>query len=216
MDLETIIVLTLAAGGMLLVAGLWRLRRLKSLTGLNLLGSGLLLLAFALVLGGVAANLYTYQRFTREQVVARLDFRRLGDQHYLARLRMVDGRSLDTEMSGDEWQLDGRILKWQGPAVWAGMDPLFRLERLSGRYRDIEQERTAPRSVDPLAPETGLNLWQMARTLGRWLPWVDAVYGSSVYLPMADDARYLVSISHNGLVARPDNDVSERAVRAWE
>ena len=44
---------------------------------------------------------------------------------------------------------------------------------------------------------------------------VDATYGSAVFLPMNDAARYSISISRNGLVARPDNAIAREAVSNW-
>jgi len=48
--------------------------------------------------------------------------------------------------------LDARLIRWELPALLAGAPPLYRLERLSGRYGDIKQEREAQRTVpDPAA-----------------------------------------------------------------
>ena len=66
-----------------------------------------------------------------------------------------------------------------------------------------------------LGPKPALDLWLLARAYPRWLPFVDAVYGSATYLPMADGARFQVTISQTGLVARPTNDAAEAAVGAW-
>lgn len=216
MNIEIVVFLLLLCAALLLVAGLLVLRRLRIVAGAGLLGTALLMLASALVLGGFAANLYTYQRLTHEQEVAHIDFRSLGPQHFLARLRLTDGRSLDKEILGDQWQLDARILKWRPPAALTGMNTVFRLERLSGRYHDPEQARNGPYSVHSLAADSGLNLWETARSLSEWLPWVDAVYGSASYLPMADQARYVVTVSSSGLVARAENEAAKRSVRTWE
>ena len=64
-------------------------------------------------------------------------------------------------LSGDEWQLDARVLKWKGWANLFGLDAQYRLERVSGRYRDIEQERTGERTVYALAENPGLDLWKV-------------------------------------------------------
>jgi hypothetical protein len=36
------------------------------------------------------------------------------------------------------------VLKWKLPALLAGVPPLYRLDRLSGRYDDPAQEASAP------------------------------------------------------------------------
>jgi hypothetical protein len=55
----------------------------------------------------------------------------------------------------------------------------------------------------------------MAKKYKRWVPWVDALYGSATYMPMVDGASYTVSFSLTGLLARPSNDIARKAVSQW-
>lgn len=147
--------------------------------------------------------LHGYDRLTSEMPVARLSFDRAGDQQWLARLDLADGRALQLPLSGDEWQLDARVLKWRPYAVIAGLDPVFKIDRLSGRYRNIDQERAQAKSAHDLANDGALDLWQLARAYPRWLPFVDTEYGSGAYLPMREGVEYEVTLSPlGGLVAR--------------
>jgi hypothetical protein len=115
---------------------------------------------------------------------------------------------------GDDWQLDARVLKWKGWANLLGLDAQYRLERISGRYRDIEQERRDERTVYALSQNPGLDLWELSNRYRRWLPFVDAMYGSATYLPMAETARYEVKMTQTGLIARPMNAAAESAAGA--
>ena len=192
----------------LLRAHFFAASRSALLTLLFVAGSGFLF-AFSL-------TLHTYARLTYEQPVAHLSFVALGPQLYTATLVRAPSGDVETfALNGDEWQLDARVLKWRGFANLLGLDARYRLERLSGRYADIEQEKTAPRSVYGLGEAPALDLWLLARAYPRFLPFVDAVYGSATYLPMADGARYQVTISQTGLIARPTNDAAQAAVGAW-
>jgi hypothetical protein len=147
--------------------------------------------------------LHGYDRLTSEVPVARLSFARSGDQQWLAHLRLADGRQLELALAGDEWQLDARVLKWRPYAVIAGLDPVYKIDRLSGRYRDIELERSRSRSAHDLAGDGALDLWQLARAYPKWLPFVDTEYGSGAYLPMREGVEYEVTLSPlGGLVAR--------------
>jgi hypothetical protein len=47
------------------------------------------------------------------------------------------------------------------------------------------------------------------------LPFVDAVFGNAVYLPMADGARYQVTLGQSGLIARPLNESARDATKGW-
>jgi len=160
-------------------------------------------------------DLLTYQRLTREQDAARLEFSRIGDRHYNARLEYPGKNVQSFELLGDEWQIDARVLKWRPLANLFGFDTVYRLERISGRYRDIESERNAKRSVYALNEPAFLDIWQIARRYKDNLRWVDALYGSAIFLPMANDAQYQVSVSQSGVLARPLNEAARQAVGSW-
>jgi hypothetical protein len=120
-------------------------------------------------------------------------------------------------LDGDEWQLDARIVKWRpAAAVMFGLEPRYRLERLSGRYRDLAREQSAVRTVHGLGDARWPQLAEIVDQSFRLLPWVDAYYGSSAFLPMAHGAAYRVQASQSGLVARPANAAAERAVATWK
>jgi hypothetical protein len=204
---ETIAIALAALGALLGVAGLRRLFQGRFVAAL---GSGLVgvaLVAAALAIFGVAANLHTYARLTHEQPVAELSFERTGEQRWRATLRRLPSNEIwKLDLAGDEWQLDARVLKWRGWANLLGFDARYRLERISGRYRDVAQERSAPRTVHELGESAGIDLWALSQTHPRWLPFVDAIYGSAAYLPIAEGTRYEVTLGQAGLIARPKKE----------
>lgn len=201
----------------LLFASLRRFRRLKVVRGaLYLLVGGIVLLV---VTGAalVAANLFTYARLTHEQEAARVTTRRLAERHYAVTLHAA-GRPAPShyELRGDEWQLDARVLKWRGMGNLLGLDTVYRLERLSGRYADLPSELGAPRSVHALAQDPGVDFWSLARRYHAYLPLADALYGSAAYVPLAEGAEYSVTVSASGLVVRPANDAARKALGGWK
>ena len=201
-------------GVILFLLGVQRVWRRRVMTG-SLEGLvGLLLLAVAALVAAIFMNLYTYDRLTHESPVAEVRFQGIEPQHFWADV-MIKNNTQTLDLRGDEWQIDARVLKWHGAAVLIGFDTLYRLDRLSGRYRDLSKERTGPRTVYSLSEEPGLDLWMIAKRYARWIPWVDAVYGSATYMPMVDGAHYTVSVSSSGLLARPANDIARKAVGEW-
>ena len=137
-------------------------------------------------------------------------------QRYAVALITPDGMRREIELAGDDWQLDARVIKWNPTAVVLGAPPLYRLDRIGGRYRDAALERTAPRTVVALAATPApLDLWHLKRCFPDWLPWIDADYGSAAYLPLVDGGRFAVTLAAaGGLVARPsDEDTAERVRR---
>lgn len=199
----------------LLTNGFHHLRRRRIVRGCAHGAGGLLAggLVIAAILIGI--NLLTYSRFTAEQSVGEIGFVALGHEHYEATLASSDGETVNVVLAGDEWQLDARIIKWKGLGTLLGLPPLYRLERLSGRYESIAETLHKPGSAVELAERRGLSLWDLAHGYARWIPMVDASYGTATYLPMADGAQYVIDMSNTGLLARPANAAARQAVARW-
>ena len=143
------VVLLIAVFGLLLLAlacqRLFRARFVAA-AGSGLMGA--LLLAGAALFFVVSLNLHTYNRLTYEQPVAEIVFEARGPQRYRATLAQVPSGELQMFMlAGDEWQLDARVIKWTPRAVQLGAEPLYRVERLSGRYRDLAQAQSTVPSI---------------------------------------------------------------------
>jgi hypothetical protein len=160
-----------------------------------------LIAAFAVIgLGGL--NIFTYHRFTDEAAVATLEFAARGPRSYQVVITPAGQSQLGVVLEGDEWQLDVRMIKWTDWLTFLGESPLYQLDRLSGRYVDIEEARSKGQTMHELNDNSGIDIWALARRAGEWAPGIDAAYGSSVYLPMGDGLSYEVSISRTGLLAR--------------
>jgi hypothetical protein len=198
------------------IAAVRRLRRVQLVSGTMyfLLGGIVVLLAAGAAL--VAMNLYTYARLTHEQEVARVSIRQLGERHYVVSVQPRKAPARHFQLRGDEWQIDARVLKWRPIGNLLGFDTVYRLERLSGRYGDITQERNAARTVYTLAEDPGLDFWSLLRKHHEYVPLADALYGSAAYVPMAEGAEYAVAVSASGLVVRPGNDAARKAVGGWK
>lgn len=191
---------------------LWRRRLISgTLEGLT----GLLLLALSMLAGALFINLLTYDRLTHEKQIAEIRFQARAPQLFWAYVAPAKKDPGIFEMRGDEWQMEARVLKWRRMALVFGFDTVYRLDRLSGRYHDIHQERSGPRTVYSLSEEPGLDIWTLVRRHARWIPWVDTFYGSATYMPMADGAHYGIFISASGLFARPQNDIAQKALSGW-
>jgi len=193
----------------------WRSRRRFAACHRGLWSLVFLLLALLGTLGGTA--LLGYRRLASEALVAKLDTRLLGPQRYAVDVEFPDGSRRTVELGGDEWQLDARVIKWDVRAVALGAPPLYRLDRISGRYRDTTQESAAGKSVVGLSSPVPVDLWQMKQRFPEWLPWVDADYGSAAYLPLVDDGHFTVTLAAaGGLVARPaDSATADKLKSAW-
>lgn len=176
----------------------------------GLIGIGSLLII--VLLGYLVVDLAAYRALRAETTIATLAFTQLDSQRFEVTLARIDEETSERfELTGDEWQLDARILTWTGPLTVLGMEPVYRLERLSGRYRDLAQERSGDRRIHSLEERR----WLSMRQFEPWLPWVDARFGSAAYLPMVDAGVFEVGLTARGLIARPVNEPARAAVGTW-
>jgi len=200
-----LVLMTLSA--LFIVLGIKRFYRGKIISaGIQSLSGAFLFLAGILFMS-VAANLYSYDRLTYEQDIGKLTFSQLGEQKFKVEITYKNqNKTNGFILNGDEWQMDARIIKWHGWAQLLGLNAQYRLERISGRYSDIDDERAKPRSVHSLEQNDNIDYWKIINNYKKWLPWIDAQYGSAAYLPMADKSTFTVSLTQTGLIARTSQD----------
>ncbi len=173
----------------------------------------LVTLAIGVTFGLVATMLIGYHRLGSEARVATVETRQLAPQRYAVDLTFPDGSRRSAEIEGDQWQLDARIIKWRSTALLLGAQPLYRLDRLSGRYRRIE-DTTKPMTAIDLSGDDLFDLADVKQRFPTWLPWIDADYGSAAFLPLLDNGRFDVTLSAaGGLVARPADEATETMLK---
>jgi hypothetical protein len=215
MTFTALIAVCALLGVLFFIAAIRRLRRRRVLGGMAHGGAALIFFLAAACAVLIGTNLRTYQRLSYEQPAGELQFTKQGDRAFEARLSYPDGERASFALRGDEWQVDARVLKWHAFANLVGFDAAYRLERISGRYTHIEDERSQPRTVYDLHTAGRIDPWELVHRYRSWIPWMDALYGSATFLPMADGALYEINVSQSGLIARPLNQAARDSVGSW-
>lgn len=189
-------------GALLVLAGLVALFRLR-VTGFVLRTLlGLLLISLGGLAGAVAVGTQGYRALTREDVAGRIVVQPSGPQRFTATLRYPDGREAAYDLAGDEVYVDAHIIKWKPIANFVGLHTAYELGRVAGRYRDIGQERSAPRTVYALGPERPVDLFELRRRYAFLAPLFDAEYGSASFVPVTGRAELELRVSTTGLLIR--------------
>ena len=211
MDFGLVSISLLIIAALLILAGLKLLFKrnwfIQFLRGFG--GFGLLLLAFIIIMSGL--NIATYSQLSTGEEIANISFKKVNNQNFDAVVVNVQtGEQSTFNIDGDMWQVDARVLK-----LFLSSTPFYKLERISGRYYSLDQERTNNRSVYPLAGQSmGFDLWSMFQ--GQSIGLLSANYGSATFLPMADDSVFSVSIGSSGLVSKPVNSTAKSIVNEWQ
>jgi hypothetical protein len=156
-----------------------------------------------LVAGLTGISLHGYHRLTHEAIAATLSVTPTGPQRFDATLTLPDGRTRIYRLAGDEIYIDAQIVKWKPAANLLGVHTWWSLDRIAGRYRSIEQERSAERTIHSIGDDSRWVDLAGSRQRFAWLaPLYDASYGSASFVPVSGPARLELRVSTTGLLIR--------------
>lgn len=176
---------------------------------------GLAFVALAGLIALLAYDVLSYRALPVDKPLATISFKADGGAYRVNLLQGSEENSVLLE--GDLWQLDARLLQWKGLAQLIGLQPGYRLEKLSGRFLSIEQQNLAQRTRVDLAHSLyGVDLWRWLRLNQRDLFIFDPQAVRVTYLPIADNAVYTISLSPTGLLAEPMNQAARQALQDWQ
>ena len=191
-----------ALGALFLLGAIIALFRARALGFAMRLLAAMALLALGALFGAIAIGTQGYRALTREDLAARIVVQPTGAQRFSATVRFADGREASYDLAGDEIYVDAHILKWRPLANVLGLHTAYELGRLAGRYRELGEERRAPRTVYLLGTERPLDLFSLRQRHAFLAPLVDAQYGSATFVPVTERAELEVRVSTTGLLMR--------------
>jgi hypothetical protein len=181
------------------LAALWQLRAVRFMAA-TVCAAALLALGAASATAGM--GLAGFRALMHEEVAARIIVEPKGPQRLAAVVHFPDGRETPFELAGDEIYVDAHILKWKPLASWLGVHTAYELDRVGGRYRNVDQERSAPRTVYSLARTRMVDLFELRQRHAFLAPLLDAEYGSATFVAVNRPMRLEVRVSTTGLLLR--------------
>lgn len=178
------------------------LKEKKWFKGAGKIVQWLLFLSLAGFFAVMALGLRGYEAFTREDAIARISVGPSGEERFTVFFDFPDGSRREFTLSGDELYVDAHVLKWKPLGNLLGLHTLYELDRVSGRYRNLEKEKVKPRTVFALSEKKAVNLFDLRHRYPvlRWF--VDAQYGSATFIPAGEEEKLVLRISTSGLLIR--------------
>ena len=165
-------------------------------------GGAALFLALSALGATLAASTQGYRALTGEEVALTVTTLPTGTRAFQALVEFPDGRDTTFMVQGDQVLVDAHILKWHYLANVLGLRTQYELDRLTGRYRDMESERQLDRTVHSLKSGKPVDLFDLVNRYSILALLVDAEYGSATYVEVDEPARFEVLVSTTGLLAR--------------
>ena len=152
----------------------------------------------------LAAFVQSFQNFTKEELVAEVRCRPIEDGTRAMLFEMtpiVNNKKQEPVgfiLTGDQWALEGDILKWDNWLNFAGLHTMYKLTRVRGRYVNSFDEVNQQPSVYSLVEKEEDPRWRWLYKYGYRLRFVDAVYGNTVFNYPSEDNMFQVFVTTSG------------------
>lgn len=178
-----------------LVSGLSTLRKRRYSKGIEYFLLAFVMIALSGLFAAATFALKGYRAFTYEETAAVVEVIPVGERRFSAQVRFSDGGLEVYHLHGDEIYIDARILKWKPIFNMLGLHTAYQLDRIGGRYRDIEEERKGDRTIYRLAPDRPLDMFELARRYEFLSPILDAEYGSATFTAADRPSTFEIRVS---------------------
>ncbi len=142
----------------------------------------LLMLTLSLLFGVISFSIQGYNALIKEELAASVEILPVTEQSFSAKIIFPDGDEKEYDIDGEEFYIDAHILKWKSVANLFGLHTFYELDRVSGRYTNIEDEKYKKRTVYSLAKERAIDIFKLRLDYPFLSFLVDAQYGSATFI----------------------------------
>jgi len=204
--MENLLVLLTAVCGVLsilfFIVTFKAVRKKKVIRSTIRLLCALLCLSLALLFGAISIAIQGYRALTHEEIAAVVRTEPLGAKSFMAHFKFPDGRETSYKLAGDALYVDAHILKWKPLVNILGLQTAYDLDRVAGRYMDLKDELSGPRTVFSISRNKVLNIFNLRQRYFALSPLLDAEYGSAAFINMDKAAELEIRVSTTGLLIR--------------
>jgi hypothetical protein len=103
-------------------------------------------------------------------------------------------------LRGQQWTIEGHILKWDDWLNFLGLTPMYKLTRVRGRYLRAEDETRKPATAFSLVENEGDPRWRWLYRYGARLPFITGVYGNTVFTFPSDTRAFHIYVTASGFM----------------
>jgi hypothetical protein len=174
--------------------------KVKKKIGLGSLWSAFLFFLILLLAGACMFSLSlfarTYSLLNNDQRIGTVTAFKTDNGLQMRYTEEITGARHVFPLAGDQWMIQGYILRWKPFLRFLGAKPYYRVTRFSGRW---ESPDSTTITNYQLVKEPGY--WGTLLRYGQRLPLIDAVQGIAAF-QYPDDGAYTVYITDAGFVLK--------------
>ena len=138
----------------------------------------------------------TFSRYTIEELIGTVHATKSGENIKVRFTDVKRNTTHDFELSGDQWMIEGYILRWSPQMRWLGAGTYYRISRFRGRWEEPEGKTISDYLIQPEEKS-----WTYLLKHGEELPFVDSAYGVAAFQYPAPKLFYLY-ISESGFILK--------------
>jgi hypothetical protein len=172
----------------------------------------LLLIAVSLTMLFLGAFMQSYTAFTHRELAAIVHCTPVRGTEDVMVLELVTIESPQTafihryRLRGQQWTIEGDILKWDDWLNFIGLRTMYKLTRVRGRYLRAEDEMKKPATVYSLVADEEDPRWRWLYEYGARLPFVQAVYGNTVFTFPSETKTFGIYVTTSGFMIAEEED----------
>ena len=205
MEEKVLVLLTIGSGLLSLLFFMMTfraIRKKKVIRSAIRLLSALLCLSLAALFGTITIATQGYRALTHEEIAAVVRTEPLGAKSFIAYFKFPDGKETSYKLNGDAFYVDAHILKWKPIANILGLRTAYELDRVAGRYADIKDEISRPRTAFIISQNKVVNMFNLRQRNALLSPLLDAEYGSAAFIHPGKFSKFEIRVSTTGLLIR--------------
>ncbi|MDP2940071.1 MAG: hypothetical protein Q8O13_08345 [Candidatus Omnitrophota bacterium] len=165
------------------------------------------ILGIFLLVFWVIASFRIYQSFNKEELFATVSCQRSKEPSfdYIIFYKPINLKEpIAFGIKGNQWRIEGVVIKWKGFVNILGIHTWHKPVRLSGRYSDKLLAKSF--SFTEYALNGGEdNFWKFVFGLDKFLPFIEAIYGSGTFIPCRENSVYKVYVTTSGYMIKSNN-----------
>jgi hypothetical protein len=186
----------------------------KPVARVGIVGSTFRLLVILLLIAATTATLMllafiqSYTAFTHRERIAKVYCTPVpgAKEEMVLKLVTLDsptgGHLRQFRLFGQQWAIEGHILKWEDWVNFLGLHTMYKLTRVRGRYVRAEDEVARPASAYSLISDQEDPKWRWLYEYGELLPFVHAVYGNTVFNFPSPTKSFEIYVTTSGFMAK--------------
>jgi len=174
--------------------------------GFEMLG-GITLLSLAVAAVSLMAALAGYRAMAEKTLCAEIVALPVPHQKQRIMLEFtpIDGDRKSAKqtffLNGDQWRVEGHILRWSDWVRFTGLRTCYRLTRIDGRFSSLNDARERKPTVIGLGEQND-GFWHWMHRQGYNLPGVESVWGGGAFTEADGNAVFQVWVTPGGYMIK--------------